>query len=62
MVIETAKPTTVPRAKSSMVKVYIVFSKLSPFSLGLVLPECETVPVPRVLLVPAVEVQALAWP
>ena len=62
MVIETAKPTTVPRAKSSMVKVYIVFLKLSPFSLGLVSPECETVPVPRVLLAPAVEVQALAWP
>ena len=60
MVIETAKPTTVPRAKSSMVQVYIVFSKLSPFSLGLVLPECETAPVPA--LVPAVEVQALAWP
>ena len=60
MVIETAKPTTVPRAKSSMVKVYIVFSKLIPFSLGLVLPECETVPV--LALVPAVEVQALAWP
>ena len=54
MVIETAKPTTVPRAKSSMVQVYIVFSKLSPFSLGLVLPECETAPVPA--LVPAVEV------
>ena len=42
--------------------VYIVFSKLISFSLGLVSPECETVPVPRVLLVPAVEVQALAWP
>ena len=54
MVIETAKPTTVPRAKSSMVKVYIVFSKLSPFSLGPVSPECETVPV--LALVPAVEV------
>ena len=60
MVIETAKPTTVPRAKSSMVKVYIVFSKLSPFSLGLVSPECETASV--LALVPAVEVQALAWP
>ena len=58
MVIEIAKPATVPRAKSSMVKVYIVFSKLSPFSLGLVSPECETVPVPWVLLVPAVEVRA----
>ena len=56
MVIETAKPTTVPRAKSSMVQVYIVFSKLSPFSLGLVLPECEMVPVlaPVLALVPAV--------
>ena len=60
MVIETAKPTTVPRAKSSMVKVYIVFSKLISFSLGLVSPECETAPV--LALVPAVEVQDLAWP
>ena len=54
----TANPVRTARAKSSMVKVYIVFSKLSPFSLGLVLPECETAPVPRVLLAPAVEVQA----
>ena len=57
MAIEIAKPATAPRAKSSMVEVYIVFSKLISFSLGLVLPECETVPVPRVLLVPAVEVR-----
>ena len=59
MVIETAKPTTVPRAKSSMVQVYIVFSKLSPFSLGLVSPECETAPVLALVpaLVPAVEVR-----
>ena len=36
MVAETAKLATAPRAKSSMAEVYIVFSKLIPFSLGLV--------------------------
>ena len=56
----TAVPARTARANSSIVKVYIVFSKLSPFSLGLVSPECETAPVLE--LVPAVEVQALAWP
>ena len=57
MVIETAKPATMPCAKCSMV--YTVF-EIIPFSLCLVLPECETVPVPVPVLVPvpAVEVQA----
>ena len=36
-------------------EVYIVFSKLISFSLGLVSPECETAPV--LALVPAVEVR-----
>ena len=31
MVTETAKPATIPRAKSSMVKVYIVFLNYSIF-------------------------------
>ena len=57
VVPQTATLKAAARTNLSMVKVYIVFSKLSPFSLGLVLPECETAPVPRVLLVPAVEVR-----
>ena len=60
VVPQTATPIAAPRANLSMAEVYIVFSKLIPFSLGLVSPECETAPV--LALVPAVEVQALAWP
>ena len=56
MVVEIAKPATIPCAKFSMVKVYTVF-EIIPFSLGLDLPECETVLVPRALPVPAVEVE-----
>ena len=51
MVVEIAKPATIPSAIFSMVEVYTVF-EIIPFSLCLVLPECETVPVP------VVEVQA----
>ena len=58
VVPQTATPIAAARTNLSMVKVYIVFSKLSPFSLGLVSPECETASVPPVLaLVPAVEVR-----
>ena len=58
VVPQTATLKAAARTNLSMVKVYIVFSKLSPFSLGLVSPECETAPVPPVLaLVPAVEVR-----
>ena len=60
VVPQTATPIAAPRANPSMAEVYIVFSKLIPFSLDLVSPECETVPV--LALVPAVEVQDLAWP
>ena len=60
VVPQTATPIAAPRTNLSMAEVYIVFSKLIPFSLGLVSPECETAPV--LALVPAVEVQALAWP
>ena len=60
VVPQTATPIAAPRTNLSMAEVYIVFSKLIPFSLGHVSPECETAPV--LALVPAVEVQALAWP
>ena len=56
MAVEIAKPATIPCAKFSMVEVYTVF-EIIPFSLSLVLPEFETVLVPRALPVPAVEVQ-----
>ena len=60
VVPQTATPIAAARTNLSMAEVYIVFSKLISFSLGLVSPECETAPV--LALVPAVEVQALAWP
>ena len=59
VVPQTATLKAAARTNLSMAEVYIVFSKLSPFSLGLVSPECEMVPVlaPVLALVPAVEVR-----